>query len=123
MFAAPDQITKRRASGRDDLFSLLYVAFKFIKGKLPWEKAIERAARKQIKMNEQSFVKMRYLERKTFDQQMIEECSHLRPLFKYLIENRETEKKTHKDEPIDYSELVSLLQERCKGLKKPLLQK
>ena len=43
-YAAPEHLFNKRASQVDDLHSLLYVAYKFIFLKLPWEKMAKRLA-------------------------------------------------------------------------------
>ena len=66
-FATAEQIENRRADRIDDLFSLLYVAFRFVKNQLPWEKAVEKAVDKQIEMTQNTFIQLRYQKRREFE--------------------------------------------------------
>ena len=43
-YASPDHLFNKRASQVDDLLSLLYVAYKFVYLKLPWDKMAKKMA-------------------------------------------------------------------------------
>ena len=88
-FAPTEQITQRRASKLDDLFSLLYVAYKFVYDKLPWEKCLNTSYRDAgSMMSANEFIKLRFSKRNSFENAILESSGELQPLFEYLTRLR-----------------------------------
>ena len=74
----------RKADKIDDLYSLLYVAYEFARGMLPWHKCYERAIFNDEPMDTKAFMKLRYAHKMQFDQKICKNSGDLFPLFEFL---------------------------------------
>ena len=85
-YASPDHLYNKRASQVDDLLSLLYVAYKFVYLKLPWDKLAKKLAERQgvDKLDHIEFIQMRWDYRYDLAGKILETCGMLRSLFKQV---------------------------------------
>ena len=70
MYSSFDHLIKGYASQLDDVTSLAYIAFRFIYGSLPWERAQDVSCDPQY-FNSKKFAKMRYLNRAEYRRELI----------------------------------------------------
>ena len=70
LFASFDHISFGRADKIDDLISLVYLAFYFVHGSLPWEE-MEEVKNDPRFVNSVEFARMRWVKRKDFMQEIV----------------------------------------------------
>ena len=90
VYTSSHHLIMGQANEIDDLTSLVYVAYKFIFGSLPWEKNEHSLATNFSISNKAKYIAYRHKNKKLFEQQLIATDSPFKSLFPYL------EKEIHK---------------------------
>ena len=96
-FASIHSFFNQRLTQLDDLFSLLFVAYYFIEGTLPWIDFIAQNSKDQKHNcdNREKFIAIRIERNKKFQAEINENCPELMTLFELLEKGMEKLKTNH----------------------------
>ena len=90
-------LIRGQANEIDDLTSLVYVAYKFIFGSLPWEKSEHSLIKKGQIVDKAEFIAYRHKNKKVFKQELIDSNSPFKALLAYLDKEIEKYKEAERE--------------------------
>ena len=114
-------LIRGQANEIDDLTSLVYVGFKFIFGKLPWEKCQHSLAANGQIIDKAEFIAFRHKNKKVFKQELIDTNSPFKALLTYLDKENKKYKEAERESlvmkgkqtetfKVDYKKIKNLVQ-------------